>query len=293
MRKKSIFLGILSLALILNACSPLQINSPTSLTDSIDPPTTPAVAAEGQVCTEPVVVPLANGKVSYNDISFELDPALATAVMAQSCPALALSTDQAPGEAHPPYTVFSFPDYNRDNTDYQPEVRVYEVAGDMTEYTAPLNMLPELQSVLEERPDPVDWYRAPLKARQAYLDFANGSGVRGLVQYMQDFFFFTNNGLIYEYQGLTQDGGYFVSIRYPVSVPFLMELDGFALPPANLNPQAIAIPEWPSDFEQQRQVIEAYNAEAFVRFEQMQDSDASPDITLLDKLAKSIQVGTP
>lgn len=293
MRSKSLFLGILSLALVFNACIPLKSSNPTGELPTTAVKTIPASSVEGQACTEPAVLPIANGKVSYNNISFELDPALTTAVMAQSCPALPLSADQAPGEAHPPYTAFSFPDYNRDNTDYQPEVRVYEVAGDMTEYTAPLNMLPELQSILEERPDPVDWYRAPLKARQAYLDFANGSGVRGLVQYMQDFFFFTNNGLVYEYNGLTQDGGYFVSIRYPVSVPFLMELDGFALPPANLNPQAIAIPEWPSDFEQQRQVIEAYNTEALDRFEQMHDSDASPDLTLLDKLVQSIQIGTP
>jgi hypothetical protein len=271
---------------------PYEVNV-NGVTASFDPRTGPASNSGELACTEPVEVPAVDSRIEYNGISFDLGPALAYTVSARSCPAVPLQENQGPGEAHPPYTVFSFPNYNSEKADYQPEVRVYEVAGDMTEYTAPLNMLPELQSILEERPDPVDWYRAPLKARQAYLDFTNGLGVRGLVQYMQDLFFFTNNGLLYEYNGLTQDGRYFVSVRYPVSVPFLMELDGIALPPTNLNPQAIAISEWPSDFELQRQIIEAYNAEALDRFEKMQENDTSPDLTLLDKLVQSIQIGAP
>jgi hypothetical protein len=72
-----------------------------------------------------------------------------------------------------------------------------------------------------------------------------------------------------------------------------MELDGISLPPNNLNSQAIPIPEWPSDFEQQRKVIEAYNTEALSRFEAMSDSDALPDIALLDALVESLRVSKP
>jgi hypothetical protein len=110
---------------------------------------------------------------------------------------------------------------------------------------------------------------------------------------MQDYFFYTNNGLIYEFQGLTQDVRHFVSVRYPVSVPFLMELDGFTLPPNNINPNAIAILEWPSEYEDQRRVIEIYNNEALQRFEQMADSDVFPNLALLDQLVQSIQVSQP
>ena len=126
----------------------------------------------------------------------------------------------------------------------------------------------------------------------AYLDFASGAGVRGLVQYMQDFFFFSNNGLLYEFHGLTKDGRHFISVRYPVSVPFLMEIQGITLPPNNVNPSAMTV-EWPSDFEQQRQVIEAYNGEALNRFEQMSDSDAFPNLALLDQMVQSIEVSKP
>jgi hypothetical protein len=186
------------------------------------------------------------------------------------------------------------PTFNRENIEFQPELRVYEVSGDMSAYTYPLNSLDELQTVINQHPEPIVWFNAsPLHTRQAYLSFDNGAGVRGLVQYMQDFFFYTNNGLLYEYNGLTQDGRYFVHFRHPLSVPFLMELDGISLPPNNLNSQAIPISEWPSDYEQQRKVIETYNTEALSRFEGMSDSDALPDIALLDALVESLRVSKP
>ena len=247
----------------------------------------------GQACSEPVEVPVVDGRASYNGISFHINEALNYGMAARICPASA--GDQSGwNEAHPPYTEFFFQTYSRKNVDYQPSIRVYKGTDDMQNYIYPLSALDELQSTLEQRPQPVTWFQhSPLHTREAYLDFANGAGVRGLIQYMQDVFFFTNNGLIYEFNGLTTDGRYFVSVHYPVSVPFLMELDGFSLPPNNINPSAIAISTWTSSFEQQGQVIQAYNNEALQRFEQMTDSDAFPNLALLDELVKSIQVNQP
>jgi len=246
------------------------------------------------VCSATEEVAIVDGQVRYDGISFDLDPALADTLTASICPAVAYQENQGPGEAHPAYMAFTFPMEDHLNVEYQPELRNYEVAGDMSQYLFPLNSLDELSTVLTEKPEPATWFNSsPLHTHQTYLGFANGTGVRGLVQYMQDFFFYTNNGLLYEFNGLTQDGRYVVSIRYPLSVPFLMELDGSLLPPVNLNPQAIAISEWPAEYDQQYKVIEAYNTEAISRFEQMKDSDASPNIALLDALVQSIQVEKP
>ena len=88
-------------------------------------------------CTNPVEVPISNGKVSFDKISFILDPALADAVSAQSCPAVSLSENQSPGGAHPPYTIFLFPNHVRGNTDFQPEIHIYNVTGNMKEYPFP------------------------------------------------------------------------------------------------------------------------------------------------------------
>jgi hypothetical protein len=246
------------------------------------------------VCSDPIDVAALDGKVSYNGISFDINPAIAYPMAARICPEAPARADSGPGEAHPPYTEFFFPTYDRQNVDFQPQMRVYELSGDLSAYTFPLNMIVELRQTLEQKPEPVTWFKAPLHGREKYLSFANGTGVRGLVQYMQDVFFFTNNGLLYEFHGLTQDGRYFVSVRYPVSVPFLMELADYgALPPNNLNPQAIAIPDWPSDFTEQVKVVEAYNGEALRRLNEMKDGDAQPDLAQLDALVQSIRVDMP
>jgi len=245
-------------------------------------------------CSGSEEVAVVDGQVNHMGISFDLDPALSNALIASVCPAVPYQENQGPGEAHPSYVAFTFPMEDHRNVEYQPELRIYEVAGDMSQYLFPLNSLNDLQTVLGERSEPVTWFNAsPLHTHQTYLNFGSASGVRGLVQYMQDFFFYTNNGLLYEFNGLTQDGRYVVSLRYPVSVPFLMELEGSVLPPVNLNPQAISISEWPAEYEQQFEVIEAYNTEANSRFEQMKDSDATPNIALLDALVQSIRVDKP
>ena len=265
-------------------------------TASFDPrPVSSSPEPDAATCSDPVSVPVVDGAVSFNGISFNVDPALGSAVTASTCPELPYSENQAPGEAHPPYTTFFFPGFDRQNVDFQPEVRVYEITGNMSQYTFPLNMLDELRTILDIRPESASWYsHAPMHARQKYLDFASGTGVRSLVQYMQDFFFYTNNGLTYEFNGLSQDGHHFVSVRYPVRVPFLMELaDPFTLPPNNINPEAIAFPEWPQEYEQQTEVIKAYNHEALSRLEQMADSEATPGLAALDNLVQSIKVMGP
>jgi hypothetical protein len=247
----------------------------------------------GQVCTEPVEVPQVDGKFSYKGISFSLDPSLNSGLAARICPELQYQDIQGPGEAHPAYTQFFFPTFSRQNVDFQPEIRVYEVTGDMQDYPFPFSVLGALQTEVTRRPEPVTWFDgAPLHSRQKYLSFANGAGVRGLVQYMQDRFFYTNNGLTYEFIGLTPDGLYFVNVRYPLGVPFLMEISG-SDPLSNVNPQAIAIPGWPAEYEQQVSIIEAYNTEALSRLEQMSDADALPNIALLDALVQSIEVNKP
>ena len=268
---------------------PYEVNV-NGATASFDPNNVPAQAG----CSETEEVAIVDGQVNYAGISFDLDPALADTLSASVCPLVPLQENQGPGEAHPPYISFTFPGENHQNVEYEPELRIYEVTGDMSQFTFPLNSLGDLQNLVNGRTEPVTWFNtAPLHTHQAYKNFASGKGVRGLVQYMQDYFFYTNNGLVYEFQGLTEDGRYVVSLRYPVSVPFLMELEGSLLPPVNLNAQAITISGWPDEYDQQVEVVEAYNTEALARFEQMQDGDALPNITLLDALVQSIRVEKP
>jgi hypothetical protein len=150
-----------------------------------------------------------------------------------------------------------------------------------------------MKRTIDQRPDPFAWFDgAPLHVRRKYLDFANGAGVRGVVEYAQDYFFYTNNGLLYEFDGLTKDGRYYINVRFPIATSFLVDIE-HSDPNTNANAHAISIPSWPGDYTEQTKIIKAYNAEALHRFDQMAESDFTPDLAALDALVKSIQIVSP
>ena len=272
---------------------PTTTIAPTELpaTEEQLPTATPLAAGDG-ACTPVETLAAENGQISYQGIHFALDPALATSVMAQQCAAVPFRVEDVPSSAHPAGVTFTFPT-KRKRVDFQPLIAVYAVEGDMQDYLYPLNALGDLQNLLKLRPEPSPWFdAAPLHVRPQYLDFAEGAGVRGIIQYMQDIFFYTNNGLLYNFDGLTNDGRYYVNVRVPVAVPFLMDLDG-PDPRTNINPQAISVPDWPKYGTEQRPIIDAYNQEALRRFDQATDADFAPNLALLDALVRSLQVGAP
>ena len=244
-------------------------------------------------CSDPVELDAQSGKVTFNGVTLTVDPSLAKSVTAQSCPAYAYQMDQVePGTTHPAYTSFKFPT-DRQRIDFQPELRVYTVEGDMSVYLYPMNSLGDLKNTLKLRPDPATWFDGTvLHVRRSYLDLASGAGVRGVVEYAQDIFYFNNNGLLYEFDGLSQDGHHYINLRYPIAAPFLIDIVN-GDPKTNVNPNALAIPASTGNYEDQRKNVEAYNTEAVRRFGQMADSDFTPDLAKLDALVKSIQITTP
>lgn len=60
-----------------------------------------------------------------------------------------------------------------------------------------------------------------LRAKVSYLDFRGGRGVAFVAQYMMEDTLVSNQALAYVFQGLTDDGEYYVSAAFPVAAPFL------------------------------------------------------------------------
>jgi len=309
---KSISIGLLViLAVLLSACIPAPTASnlidftptPPTLVATKTPPLdiatlaptadSSAATAVPATCTAPVTLtPGDGGKIAYKGISFILDPALASRVSVKECPVVPFSNDTVPGEAHPAYVGITFPT-ERQRIDFQPELRVYTAEGDLSSFLYPLNVLSDLQNAVSNQPEPITWFDGTvLHVHRSYLPFSSGKGVRGVVEYAQDYFFYTNNGLLYEFDGLTGDGHYYVNLRFPISVPFLMDIEN-SDPRTNRNTQAIAIPEIPSDYEGMRKIIDDYNQEALRRFDPMTDAEFSPSLQSLDALMSSLAIAAP
>lgn len=240
-------------------------------------------------CTEPIAVTAdAGGRVSYQGISFTLPAELGGRVAAWECP----TADIDPNDfmrSQPAYVAFRF-FTEREQTAWQPELHFYRVEGDMRAYRYPLNALDELRSILDQRPEQAEsWFKAPLKVHTGVVPFAAGQGIRGVVIYAQDYFFFINNDLLYDFHGLTDDGRYYVRMHFPIAAPFLMDLKN-GDPRTNSNLQAIPVPAWTDDFEAIQTAIGEYNSEALRRLNVLEDDGFTPNLRLMDGLIESIRI---
>jgi len=92
--------------------------------------------------------------------------------------------------------------------------------------------LAELRRLLRERPEFADSSEIPvlpvvetpqvLRARVRYVDFAGGGGVSFIARYSPGYGAAADS-LVWTFQGLTDDGRYYVSIFHPISAPSFPE----------------------------------------------------------------------
>jgi len=118
-------------------------------------------------------------------------------------------------------------------------------------------------------------------SNEQILTFQNGKGIRFLTQYGQDVSPVNNNSLFYTFQGLTDDGAYYVAAILPVSAAFL---------PADGNPDTpLPADGVPFDWENYEKISQYF--ELVKQKLNAADSNAfNPMLTNLDALIKSILI---
>lgn len=172
--------------------------------------------------------------VSFNGVGFNYD-SLAQTVTGEVVPAQPYSEPQPGGSGNPNYIRFIF-DHENNEDFYPPTGRyllVYPTEGYqhfLQQNDFPSDWSPTtLQQLLTEEPAspsaipiaPVPNASQVFCAQIEYLNFTGGKGVRFVTSYAQDVSPITNQNLIYTFQGLTNDGKYWVSFFYPVTTPLL------------------------------------------------------------------------
>ncbi len=216
---------------------------------------------------------LQDQQVCYEDICLSYDSSIATNVITGKSPEQDLG--------------FS---YISENVNFRFEG--YPLTNDWTEpviYIMPLNKASRfsmeidlLRSTLADRPEPsgifpplIPWINAGyhLVAKMSYLEFASGSGIRFVANLGQDVSPHTVDGMFYSFQGLSNDGQYYIAARLPISVNFT----------------AAATPSVDSSFEE----IISYNQELSAQVGQVPDHEYFPSITTLDAIIQSLTIGVP
>ena len=118
------------------------------------------------------------------------------------------------------------------------------------------------------------------------LSFQNGSGVRFVTQYAQYAAPVNNHELFYQFQGVTDDGAYYIIAIFPVTAPDLAEnSDSAAVRPIN----GIAYPDmsdtnadWDAYYAAVTELLNTTPGDAF-----------NPALGQLDALINSMEIATP
>jgi hypothetical protein len=253
----------------------------------------PSPAASGTLSTAPAPTALtetfAATNVAYQDVSFRLPVNLASSASGRTAPA----TDIL-GEMYPAHIEFSLAGYPSSNTSFEPLIRIYPVSELGVVAAATVG---QLEDLLADRPTTLPSTLPLLPALPAgqlvhsgirYLSFENGSGVRLLTQFAQSSWPVNNQGLVYLFQGLTNDGRYYISAFLPVRASFLPDrvddpdsvpdVGGVQYPQSNSD-------DFDTEYASYRQAVTR-------RLEAASPGEFTPALQLLDGLMQSLRAGS-
>ena len=164
-----------------------------------------------------------------------------------------------------------------------PQIKVYPVASlesdELTRARAEA-----LRELLEAKPaSPADEIPVlPLinaaqvfRAQVRYLDFQNGSGVRFITQYRQDPAPVTDEETFYTFQGLTDDGAYYVVASFPLATAVLPDTISF---------------ESQEFREFEKMDFQEYLKEQAGMLDALPSDGFDPDLAILDQIIASLEI---
>ncbi len=204
----------------------------------------------------------------FDSVFFAYPPTLADDVQSRG-----IAPDAAENTVQ--HVRFDFEGYAVDTYQYRPAIRVYQVA-DFADDRIRTAQLERLRTLLDGQidaggsipilhiTDSAQFFRTRAEA----LDFANGRGVRFLTAYPDDMTRISNLNLFYSFQGISDDGQFYISAVLPVHTPDLAEI------PA---PEA-----FPSYVEYIAAVVRTLE----------NSTQFTPDLAQLDELIRTLRLGS-
>jgi hypothetical protein len=253
----------LVLTLILAACT-VQAAGPD------DPPATGLAVTSPPDQPNPIAI-------EGLGVAIDVNPVLAAGVTQELIPAAGEDENTPYWAAHPEYLQVSFENYVREGTFHPAQVFVYPASAFEASNQAAAERISALRSMLQQRPPEVTGevpflplFNAAqvIHAQFDYLTFEDGAGVRFVTQYGQGMGPINNNELFYTFQGLTDDGAYYVAAILPVSHPDL-PADASVMPEGDWE-------RYVSDVEQQLDVADP--------------SSFQPDVAVLDQMIQTLAI---
>jgi hypothetical protein len=237
--------------------------------------------------TQPTAPVMQQANVTCNELSFHLAPALGSGYECETVPENSSSDI-------PVYYVFIYPDhteltiqkYPLTRTQFPPQIWIYPVSrfsellpdilppriSDLKRIISndalPSGELPFLPAIPEIQ---------SFFVHEAVLSFKDGQGVRFITEYSEAPTSISNKNIIYTFQGLTDDGKYWVAVTLPISSPILPEENDML--PEGYTEESLIL-NYSSYVSDVKELLEEQAPDSFF-----------PTIDELDALVQSISVG--
>lgn len=283
---KSILAGMGILILVILACgvgtSTPQVNSVSTV-----------VASTLQAYTQaaPSGIPLSFQNTGFT-VSFIIPEGLASGASSKVIPAA--SAEQV-GEfsAAPEFTQLTLNDYKSSGSFGMLQINIYPAQEYARVNTYASECMDRLQAVLADKSFATQPYPGipfilgggPLfMAQTKLMNFNNGMGVSAITEYGELPGQVTNQGVFYNFQGLTSDGKYYIVAVLPIGVPYLA-YDSNATPPQ----PADAVP-FPTGDNLDSGVYDDYYKAVTEKLNTTDANIFEPSLNQLDNLFQSITV---
>jgi len=284
-------LSFLSLFIVVTLACNLSINASPSTE-------VPTAAAEIPLSVVPGATPTPQGssfdgaEVSFGPLSLVLPPALASGMSGSQIPR-AEGQDLPYWELTPGHTILKLEGYLVQGKFHEPQVYIYPAQGYAELFPGAFESIRRLDNIhgnpgaaiSDDQLPAVPFFNAAqvFASNVQVISFQNGWGVRFLTEYAQYAASINNHDLFYHFQGLTDDGAYYIVAILPITAPALAETDdaGAPLPPGGIAYPDINDPnaDWQGYYASVTALLDATPPEAF-----------TPTINQVDLLIQSMRI---
>ena len=256
----------------------------TSLAQSVEEPASPSAQPTEAIPT-PVLAdptqPAPAGLFNENGLAVQIDPALASGGSLEQVPPVSGTSDSPYWLAAPAFRQVTLNGYPVANHAFTAQIFVYPVDEFKAANPAAAEIITNLQTMIgaPKEIDPLPFLplinaKPIIHPQFQVLSFQNGQGFRCLTQLSQGITPINNLELIYTYQGLTQDGKYYVAAVLPVTHSSL---------PADGKMAGKELEDLASSYTQTLSAVtESLN--------QQSASSFTPDLTRLDAMLSSLEI---
>ncbi len=285
-----------SLMLVLAACSPATVApmAPVAMNPTALPASAATIQATSTSSAMPTALPTSSTGVaaSYGPVSLILPPGLASGINGSQVPH-SEGQDLPYWEVTPGHMILNLEGYPLQGKFHQPQIYIYPAQAYAEMVPGAFESIHRLDNILYGPSAPITVDQLPavpfFNAQQVFasniqiITFQSGRGVRFLTEYGQYPASANNHDLFYEFQGLSNDGNYYIVAILPASLPML----GESSDPASAVPVGgVAYPgmgavkaDWDRYYNAVSVQLNAQGPDSFV-----------PSLNQLDLLIQSIKI---